>query len=323
MGDGAVSTTEMVRIQALHVSGSPNRVLAKSIECPRSGDPAATILDPTLDPGPLAGDEVQTSHTTRMSERRRIAVMCDAPTRSVPAWVPSAETEEPVDGRSQDSRTVDLGATQVNVEGPPMVITPAPDPDRPCAVKDDLDLDPTKIHRLGPTVTPVTYCDGGAVDPAGVGQAEHTVILSDCNQGGNHPKTGGGSADPTNGATGQDKYPAGVHASNDNRVGKCVDPIGGMREKPDQTTDSTVAGPSSLDPPGVDPSGLDSPEADPAEEEQVCMHEGGDLHAEDVEADMAVLPELSIGADEVAIDDIQVGGPGDPVVRARSTACRI
>ncbi|GMF41573.1 unnamed protein product [Phytophthora fragariaefolia] len=66
------------------------------------------------------------------------------------------------------------------------------------------------------------------------------------------------------------------------------------REK-DQIPDPT----DSLDP---------RPEASTAVE-QVCYHESGDLHAEDVAAEMAVLPEVTSTTEEVTIDDIQVGDP--------------
>ncbi|KAE9299541.1 hypothetical protein PR003_g22966 [Phytophthora rubi] len=47
----------------------------------------------------------------------------------------------------------------------------------------------------------------------------------------------------------------------------------------------------------------------PAEDEQVCYHEGGDLRAEDVELEMAVLPEVTQSTEDVTIEDIQVGDP--------------
>ncbi|KAE9180390.1 hypothetical protein PF004_g24853 [Phytophthora fragariae] len=49
--------------------------------------------------------------------------------------------------------------------------------------------------------------------------------------------------------------------------------------------------------------------AAPTEDEQVCYHEGGDLRAEDVELEMAVLPEVTKSTEDVTIEDIQVGGP--------------
>ncbi|POM80234.1 Reverse transcriptase [Phytophthora palmivora] len=45
------------------------------------------------------------------------------------------------------------------------------------------------------------------------------------------------------------------------------------------------------------------------EADQVCIHEGGDLFAEDVESQMAVLPEVVTTTEEVTIDDLQVGDP--------------
>ncbi|KAE8986780.1 hypothetical protein PR002_g22247 [Phytophthora rubi] len=47
----------------------------------------------------------------------------------------------------------------------------------------------------------------------------------------------------------------------------------------------------------------------PMEDEQVCYHEGGNLRAEDVELEMAVLPEVTQSTEEVTIEDIQVGDP--------------
>uniref|UniRef100_H3H7Z8 Reverse transcriptase domain-containing protein n=1 Tax=Phytophthora ramorum TaxID=164328 RepID=H3H7Z8_PHYRM len=45
------------------------------------------------------------------------------------------------------------------------------------------------------------------------------------------------------------------------------------------------------------------------EDEEVCFHEGGVLFAEDVESQMAILPEVPTTTDEVTIEDIQVGDP--------------
>ncbi|KAE9197599.1 hypothetical protein PF004_g19782 [Phytophthora fragariae] len=45
------------------------------------------------------------------------------------------------------------------------------------------------------------------------------------------------------------------------------------------------------------------------QDEQVCYHEGGDLRAEDVELEMAVLPEVTQSTEDVTIEDIQVGDP--------------
>ncbi|KAE9193524.1 hypothetical protein PF004_g20995 [Phytophthora fragariae] len=43
------------------------------------------------------------------------------------------------------------------------------------------------------------------------------------------------------------------------------------------------------------------------EDEQVCYHEGGDLRAEEVEMEMAVLPEVMQSSEDVTLEDIQVG----------------
>ncbi|KAE9305545.1 hypothetical protein PF008_g21691 [Phytophthora fragariae] len=47
----------------------------------------------------------------------------------------------------------------------------------------------------------------------------------------------------------------------------------------------------------------------PMEDEQVCYHEGGDLRAEEVEMEMAVLPEVMQSSEDVTLEDIQVGDP--------------
>ncbi|GMF30956.1 unnamed protein product [Phytophthora fragariaefolia] len=46
-------------------------------------------------------------------------------------------------------------------------------------------------------------------------------------------------------------------------------------------------------------------------DEEVCYHEGGDLFAEDVKKEMAVLPEVTATMDEVTTEDIQVGHPAE------------
>ncbi|KAE9012706.1 hypothetical protein PR001_g15594 [Phytophthora rubi] len=47
----------------------------------------------------------------------------------------------------------------------------------------------------------------------------------------------------------------------------------------------------------------------PTEDEQVCYHEGGDLRAEEVEVEMAVLPEVTQSTEDVTLEDIQVEDP--------------
>ncbi|POM63155.1 Eukaryotic/viral aspartic protease, active site, partial [Phytophthora palmivora] len=49
---------------------------------------------------------------------------------------------------------------------------------------------------------------------------------------------------------------------------------------------------------------------DPEPDPEVYYHEGDDLHAEDVDQEMAILPEIDPTTDEVKIEDIQVGDPG-------------
>jgi hypothetical protein len=48
---------------------------------------------------------------------------------------------------------------------------------------------------------------------------------------------------------------------------------------------------------------------EPVQDDEVCFHEGGDMFAEDVEKQMAVLPEMIFTTEEVSIEDIQVGDP--------------
>ncbi|POM61697.1 hypothetical protein PHPALM_29250, partial [Phytophthora palmivora] len=49
---------------------------------------------------------------------------------------------------------------------------------------------------------------------------------------------------------------------------------------------------------------------DPVPDPEVHYHEGNDLYAEDVDQEMAILPEINPTMDEVKIEDIQVGDPG-------------
>ena len=42
-------------------------------------------------------------------------------------------------------------------------------------------------------------------------------------------------------------------------------------------------------------------------------HESGELHAEDVDQHMVVLPEIILSTAEITIDDIQVRDPGIPL----------
>uniref|UniRef100_H3H288 Reverse transcriptase domain-containing protein n=1 Tax=Phytophthora ramorum TaxID=164328 RepID=H3H288_PHYRM len=69
----------------------------------------------------------------------------------------------------------------------------------------------------------------------------------------------------------------------------------------EMTADRKESLPRGETPPIVDP--------EPLDDEEVCYHEGGDLFAEDVERQMAILPEVVTTTDEVTIEDIQVGDP--------------
>ncbi|POM66375.1 Reverse transcriptase [Phytophthora palmivora] len=46
---------------------------------------------------------------------------------------------------------------------------------------------------------------------------------------------------------------------------------------------------------------------DPMMDDEVCIKEGGNLFAEDVEDQMAVLPEVTMTTEEVKIEDLQIG----------------
>uniref|UniRef100_H3GBV5 Uncharacterized protein n=1 Tax=Phytophthora ramorum TaxID=164328 RepID=H3GBV5_PHYRM len=66
----------------------------------------------------------------------------------------------------------------------------------------------------------------------------------------------------------------------------------------EMTADQKESMPQAETPPIVDP--------EPLDDEEVCYHEGGDLFAEDVERQMAILPEVVTTTDEVTIEDIQL-----------------
>ncbi|KAE9308268.1 hypothetical protein PF001_g11243 [Phytophthora fragariae] len=72
----------------------------------------------------------------------------------------------------------------------------------------------------------------------------------------------------------------------------------------DQTGMTPEETPMEPEPPEIEPPG-------PPQEEPVCYHEGGELFAEDVKSHMAVLPEVATTAEEVTIEDIQVGNPAE------------
>ncbi|GMF38646.1 unnamed protein product [Phytophthora fragariaefolia] len=117
------------------------------------------------------------------------------------------------------------------------------------------------------------------------------TVLAVAVSSGNHSETGDGPANP--GAVGEKKTPdpANLRVLVDGQRKQVVD----SHREGDQAPDPT----GSLDP------GPDDSTAD----EQVCYHESGDLHAEDVAAEMAVLPEVTSTTEEVTIEDIQVGDP--------------
>ncbi|GMF55484.1 unnamed protein product [Phytophthora fragariaefolia] len=94
-------------------------------------------------------------------------------------------------------------------------------------------------------------------------------------------------------------------------------------ERPKSVNPTAVGGKYTRDPAGLqglvldlhhekgqipDPTDSRDPGPDDAPaDEQVCYHESRNLHAEDVAADMAVLPAVTSTTEEVAIEDIQVG----------------
>ncbi|GMF57188.1 unnamed protein product [Phytophthora fragariaefolia] len=122
-------------------------------------------------------------------------------------------------------------------------------------------------------------------------RAKEETVLAVAVSSGNHSETGGRPANP--GAVGGKKTPdpADLQVLVDGQRKQVVD---SHRER-DQAAD-----PTDNPDPGPDGSTAD---------EQVCYHESGDLHAEDVAAEMAVLPEVTSTTKEVTIEDIQVGGP--------------
>ncbi|POM74971.1 Reverse transcriptase [Phytophthora palmivora] len=61
---------------------------------------------------------------------------------------------------------------------------------------------------------------------------------------------------------------------------------------------------------GLDTGGDRNNSPDPEPDLEVHYHEGNDLYAEDVDQEMAILPEINPTTDEVKIEDIQVGDPG-------------
>ncbi|CAI5727576.1 unnamed protein product [Peronospora destructor] len=46
-------------------------------------------------------------------------------------------------------------------------------------------------------------------------------------------------------------------------------------------------------------------------DEQVCVHESGDLCAEDIDTNWSIIPEVTPSTDEVTLEDIQIPDPGD------------
>ncbi|POM72921.1 LOW QUALITY PROTEIN: Eukaryotic/viral aspartic protease, active site, partial [Phytophthora palmivora] len=89
------------------------------------------------------------------------------------------------------------------------------------------------------------------------------------------------------------------------------------KQKEADDLDPVTGGSAKRDPPGQLPTPIQeaSPEnqnnsPDPEPDPEVHYHEGNDLYAEDVDQEMAILPEINPTTDEVKIEDIQVGDPG-------------
>ncbi|GMF21632.1 unnamed protein product [Phytophthora fragariaefolia] len=117
---------------------------------------------------------------------------------------------------------------------------------------------------------------------------EETVLVVAVS-GGNHSETGNGP--PNSGSIGETKTPdpADLRVLVDGQRKPVVD---SHRER-DQ-----APGPTDT---------LDPEPDDSTADEQVCYHERGDLYAEDVATEMAVLPEVTSTTEAGTIEDIQVG----------------
>ncbi|POM70090.1 Hypothetical protein PHPALM_13534, partial [Phytophthora palmivora] len=81
--------------------------------------------------------------------------------------------------------------------------------------------------------------------------------------------------------------------------------------------DPVIGGSAERDPPGqlsapIQGASSEDREHSPDQEPdpEVHYHEGNDLYAEDVDQEMAILPEINPTTDEVKIEDVQVGDPG-------------
>ncbi|KAG6590560.1 reverse transcriptase [Phytophthora cinnamomi] len=272
------------------------------------------------DPGLAVGDKTQGVPTAAASGCSTLAMQWEVVPEPSRAQITPVEAKSPGGGCGRGglaTRRPDPKVVPDSVCEPPRIWAlkatttsddqdhaladmPRPDQDPQQAAEDLPSPDPSTGPGEVPTDQGPTLYAQGAEDPAGVGQADQPVVLSESNQGGNHPETGGGSANLTYGDKGQDADPAGTHASSDDQAGKGRDLHGGMTQEANQAPGSTAA---------TNPLNADQAGSDPVEDEQVCIHESGDLHAEDVEAEMAVLPEVTVGTADVKIEDIQVGDP--------------
>ncbi|KAG6591054.1 reverse transcriptase [Phytophthora cinnamomi] len=250
------------------------------------------------DPGLAVGDKTQGVPTAAASGCSTLAMQWEVVPEPSRAQITPVEAKSPGGGCGRGglaTRRPDPKVVPDSVCEPPRIWAlkatttsddqdhaladmPRPDQDPQQAAEDLPSPDPSTGPGEVPTDQGPTLYAQGAEDPAGVGQADQPVVLSESNQG----------------------DPAGTHASSDDRAGKGKDLHGGMRQEANQAPGSTAA---------TNPLNADQAGSDPVEDEQVCIHESGDLHAEDVEAEMAVLPEVTVGTADVKIEDIQVGDP--------------
>ncbi|KAG6590990.1 Eukaryotic/viral aspartic protease, active site [Phytophthora cinnamomi] len=321
-GDVPQVTTETLYLQALQSVEPSDPQTARLPKTCKSADlDTEDATGPGQgDPGLAVGDKTQGVPTAAASGCSTLAMQWEVVPEPSRAQITPVEAKSPGGGCGRGglaTRRPDPKVVPDSVCEPPRIWAlkatttsddqdhaladmPRPDQDPQQAAEDLPSPDPSTGPGEVPTDQGPTLYAQGAEDPAGVGQADQPVVLSESNQGGNHPETGGGSANLTYGDKGQDADPAGTHASSDDRAGKGKDLHGGMRQEANQAPGSTAA---------TNPLNADQAGSDPVEDEQVCIHESGDLHAEDVEAEMAVLPEVTVGTADVKIEDIQVGDP--------------
>ncbi|EGZ20270.1 hypothetical protein PHYSODRAFT_328401 [Phytophthora sojae] len=267
------------------------------------GDPQAED-SPDQDPSDeeSLGVEVQIQSPSPQVRSTDLGCGRDEPTIGPPSRPYPTVTQDNGSIRQEQPHTAT--AWMGEAQDPVSVIWSKPDPGGVPAERQP-DPDPTADRSVDDALRPAdgstsqdptddTQGRKGALSPDDVRRSVDPVVTS----GGNHGETGGGSADSTDGDMGQAMDPVELQVS-DGEMGRGADPDGETAQESGPTPDPTVdADPTTT----IDPSRGDA-DAD----EQVCYHVSGDLHAEDVEAEMAVLPEVTANTDEVTIEDIQVG----------------